>query len=148
MLKRTNLKRNKRERTSTGGVKIMGYRQKVEKHIGRKLTNNEIVHHINIIHEDNRIENLQVMTRSQHTLLHKGHSIKQKANPSKLNGFKDNDIVKIINPRSKNYNKLVQITILHEFNLKATVTSIYGSNNTIEEHARLSFSLLNLELVL
>ncbi|RTL03803.1 HNH endonuclease [Candidatus Dependentiae bacterium] len=42
-----------------------------EKHIlKRKLKKNEVVHHINKIRTDNRLENLQVMTRSEHAALH------------------------------------------------------------------------------
>lgn len=43
----------------------------MEQYIGRKLTKDEIVHHINGIKNDNRIENLQIMTRTEHIYLHK-----------------------------------------------------------------------------
>jgi hypothetical protein len=42
----------------------------MEKHIGRKLENFEVVHHINRIKTDNRIGNLQIMTKSDHSSLH------------------------------------------------------------------------------
>lgn len=42
----------------------------MEQEIGRKLKSNEVVHHINEIKTDNRIENLQLMTHSEHSSLH------------------------------------------------------------------------------
>lgn len=45
----------------------------MEQKIGRKLERNEIVHHINGNTRDNRIENLQLMTLSEHTKLHYQH---------------------------------------------------------------------------
>jgi hypothetical protein len=42
----------------------------MEQHLGRKLCKDEVIHHINGNGKDNRIENLQLMTRSGHTKLH------------------------------------------------------------------------------
>lgn len=42
----------------------------VEQAIGRYLSNDEVVHHINHNREDNRIENLMLMTKREHISMH------------------------------------------------------------------------------
>lgn len=42
----------------------------IENHIKRKLNKNEVVHHKNFDRSDNRLENLELMSRSEHTTLH------------------------------------------------------------------------------
>lgn len=42
----------------------------MEAYLGRHLTYNEVVHHVNEDVQDDRIENLQVMSRSEHTGMH------------------------------------------------------------------------------
>lgn len=42
----------------------------IEKQIGRYLTKNEVIHHINGNKQDNRIKNLQRLSNSEHSHLH------------------------------------------------------------------------------
>ena len=50
----------------------------MEKAIGRALTDSEVVHHINRNKTDNRIENLKIMTQSEHVRLHSNQYWAQK----------------------------------------------------------------------
>lgn len=51
------------------GKQVREHRYLMEQHLGRKLDRNEQVHHINGDCLDNRIENLQVLTNSEHQKL-------------------------------------------------------------------------------
>jgi len=52
------------------GIRYKFHRKVMEDHIGRKLNRNEHVHHINGDKKDNRIDNLQIVSPSQHAKLH------------------------------------------------------------------------------
>ena len=49
---------------------VFQHRLVMEQHIGRYLKPEEKVHHINHIVTDNRIDNLQIVTQSEHFSLH------------------------------------------------------------------------------
>ena len=49
---------------------IMEHRYIMEQFLGRKLTEDEVVHHINEIKTDNRIENLIILSREEHVIVH------------------------------------------------------------------------------
>ena len=57
-------------------VKVNGrvmntHREIMERRIGRRLKYNEVVHHKNGDTSDNRIENLEMMSRSEHSKVHR-----------------------------------------------------------------------------
>lgn len=55
----------------TGGNKIqLEHRMLVEQFLGRPLTRHEVVHHVNGDVTDNRLENLRIMSQSEHLKLH------------------------------------------------------------------------------
>ena len=51
------------------GKQILYHRWIMEKHLGRKLTRSEVIHHIDGDPHNNNIENLQLLTQSDHMKL-------------------------------------------------------------------------------
>lgn len=50
---------------------VKQHRRIMEEHLGRRLTEEEVVHHINGIKTDNQIENLMVMNKREHSTYHR-----------------------------------------------------------------------------
>ena len=51
-------------------MRIFEHRAIMESHLGRFLRKEEIIHHINHNKLDNRIENLQITSKQEHTKIH------------------------------------------------------------------------------
>lgn len=56
--------------------RIYEHRYVMETYLGRPLKNDEAVHHINWVKTDNRLENLQLMSRKEHARMHAIEHIK------------------------------------------------------------------------
>lgn len=94
------------------GVYVREHRHIMEQHLGYKLSPMKDVHHINQNKLDNRIENLEVMSKSAHTHAHGRRG--EKNNKAKLEA----DDIKYI--RAKNAEGVSQSVLAKRFNVDPT----------------------------
>lgn len=67
-----------RRKTARGYIEILvgvkqyrlEHRVIMERYLGRKLSTSEHVHHVNHVRDDNRIENLRLLTAKEHGTMH------------------------------------------------------------------------------
>jgi len=58
-------------RRNIAGRSVLQHRLVMEQHLGRQLAPDEHVHHVNGMRNDNRIENLAVLSPEEHARLHR-----------------------------------------------------------------------------
>ena len=123
------------------GEKIDEHRFIMEKHLGRKLKRNEVVHHIDGNKRNNNINNLKLMTLSEHSKMHRlnhkmSYETKEKirkstkGKPSANRNKTKEDIIKIALKYKQihNYQKLIEyLTLLME--QQATLLEVKSIKN-------------------
>lgn len=122
---------NKYKSLRINGIKYDEHRMIIENYLGRKLNRNEVVHHINGDKSDNRIENLKVMSLSEHTKLHMKN---RKISLEVRNKISKSSIGKINSKRTFDENTVFEIYKKHsQGTSNRKIAKLYGvSHATID----------------
>lgn len=122
---------NKYKSLRINGIKYDEHRIIIENYLGRKLNRNEVVHHINGDKSDNRIENLKVMSLSEHTKLHMKN---RKISLEVRNKISKSSIGKINSKRTFDENTVFEIYKKHsQGTSNRKIAKLYGvSRATID----------------
>ena len=114
------------------------YRQKhrliVEKFLGRKLSSNQIVHHIDGNKKNNILSNLKVMTREEHSSIHggkhknfrKGYSPHNKLPKKKVDQLIDLFVI------HQNYSKVAKLLNISDMTVRNHVSRRNDANSSPE----------------
>lgn len=92
-------------------IRIDEHRYIMEQHLGRKLQRNEVVHHINGNKLDNRLENLQLMSLSEHSRLHTKNRIVKDETKHKLSSIRTGKISKT---RKLTKEDIIKVALLYK----------------------------------
>lgn len=109
------------------GKQVRLHRYLMEQKIGRRLEFNEIVHHVNGNKWDNRIENLELVSRSEHIKMH----------PEISQAWKDNNTYEIdIEEIKKMYESLSIEKIANHFGVAPMTIWYRMKSNNVKTNNR------------
>lgn|SRR3990167_4735136 len=109
-----------------GKAKIVS-RYVMEHHLGRKLESTELVHHINHNTFDNRIENLQIVSRAEHKRLHPEIGVSTRL--QKIWYLDEKEILRLYNIHKSSY-KIAKIIGCNEVTIRRVIYKVSGKTLT------------------